>query len=81
MSHTPHELHQEFPQAADRISHLKATDSHFAGLAEAYHVLNRSIHRMETDLDPVADAVLEDAKKQRLQLKDEIALFLEAAKA
>lgn len=72
MSHTPHELHEEFPEAADRIHALKTSDLHFARLAEEYHRLNREIHRAETDIEPTSDAHLEEMKKQRLKLKDEI---------
>ena len=81
MSHVPHELHEEFPEAAERIHTLKVGNAHFAQLAERYHDLNRSIHRMESDLEPVADETLEDAKKQRLLLKDEIFAMLGTGKA
>lgn len=81
MSHVPHELHEEFPEAAERIHALKVGNAHFAQLAERYHDLNRSIHRMESDLEPVADETLEDAKKQRLLLKDEIFTMLGTGKA
>ena len=46
MSHTPHELVEEFPDAVERIHALKETDGHFARLAEDYHEVNRQIHRM-----------------------------------
>ncbi|WP_419318458.1 YdcH family protein [Caulobacter sp. ErkDOM-E] len=76
MSNTPHELHEEFPQDADRIHALKTSDAHFAKLVEGYHDVNRAVHRMETNIEAVADAVLEDFKKQRLDLKDKIASAL-----
>lgn len=79
MTHTPHELHDEFPEDAARITSLKTSNAHFAKLADAYHQLNREVHRMETDIEAVADDVLEDAKKRRLGLKDEIASFLAKA--
>ena len=76
MSHTPHELSQEFPHAAAAIAALKS-DPHFVKLADAYHELNRTVHRMETNLEAVADHILEEAKKQRLALKDQIATMLD----
>jgi uncharacterized protein YdcH (DUF465 family) len=76
MSHTPHELAEEFPDAASLIQAMKGQNAHFARLADAYHEINRAIHRYETDVEPVADEVLESAKKQRLALKDEIAGML-----
>jgi uncharacterized protein YdcH (DUF465 family) len=76
MSHTPHELLEEFPQAAAALTALKA-DPHFNKIADAYHELNRAVHRMETNIEAVADQVLEEAKKKRLELKDQIAAFLD----
>lgn len=78
MTHTPHELHEEFPDKADRIRALKASDNHFARLAEEYHRLNRAIHRAETDVEPTSDDHLEDMKKRRLRLKDDIFAILSA---
>ena len=79
MGHTPHELHEEFPSAADKIHALKARDQHFAKLADAYHELNRAVHRMETGVEPVADQTLEAIKKRRVDLKDQIAQILARA--
>lgn len=79
MGHTPHELHEEFPEEAEAIHALKASNAHFARLAEEYHALNRSIHRMESNVEPVVDATIEDMKKRRLSLKDEIARMLATA--
>lgn len=76
MSNTPHELHEEFPQDAARIHALKTNDAQFAKLLDGYHEINRAVHRMETKIEAVADAVLEDFKKQRLELKDKIATAL-----
>ncbi|MGJ0427138.1 YdcH family protein [Methylocystis sp.] len=76
MSHVAHELHEEFPEQAEAIHALKAKDAHFARIAEDYHTLNRAIHRMETNVEPADDATIEDLKKKRLALKDEIAGFL-----
>jgi uncharacterized protein len=76
MSHVAHELHEEFPEQAEAIHSLKAGNAHFARLAEEYHTLNRTIHRMETNVEPADDATIEGLKKKRLTLKDEIAGFL-----
>jgi uncharacterized protein YdcH (DUF465 family) len=79
MSHVAHELHEEFPDKADTIHRLKGGNAHFARLADEYHDVNRAIHRMEADVEPVADETLESMKKQRLTLKDEIAQLLATA--
>ena len=79
MSHVPHELHEEFPEATDALHRLKMNDAHFARLADEYHSINREVHRIETDVAPASDEVLEDLKKKRLHLKDQIAALLAAA--
>ena len=71
MSHTPHELHEEFPEFADRMRSLQA-NAHYAKLSDAYHHVNRAIHRAETNVEPTDDAHLEDMRKQRLKLKDDL---------
>lgn len=78
MSHTPHELHDEFPQLADRISQLKQSDRHFARLADEYHSLNRAINRAETNVEPVDDLIEVGMRKKRAALKDEIYRLLTA---
>jgi uncharacterized protein YdcH (DUF465 family) len=75
MSHTPHELREEFPEFADKISAMRS-NAHFAKLADAYHEVNRAIHRAETDVEPTDDAHMEDMRKQRLRLKDDIFAML-----
>ncbi len=72
MTHTPHELHEEFPEFADKIHEMKLANNHFNKLAEDYHRLNRDIHRAETDIEPTTDEHLEEMKKERLKLKDDI---------
>ncbi|HXY58965.1 MAG TPA: DUF465 domain-containing protein [Methylocystis sp.] len=79
MSHVAHELSEQFPDQAEAIRILKESNAHFAKLAEHYHEINRTIHRMETDVEPVADETLETMKRRRLSLMDEIAQFLATA--
>lgn len=72
MSHTPHELAEEFPEHADKISNLKQSDAHFAKLADAYHEVNRAVHRAETDVEPTDDGHMQQMRKERMRLKDQI---------
>ncbi|MEZ5675629.1 hypothetical protein SAMN06265173_11157 [Thalassovita litoralis] len=72
MSNTPHELHEEFPEHADKISALKQENAHFAKLAEEYHELNRAVHRAETNVEPIEQLAETDLRKRRAALKDEI---------
>ncbi len=76
MSHTPHELAEEFPHAQDRIHALKGQNPHFARLADEYHHLNRQIHRSETRVEPVEELTEHQLRKRRAALKDEIARLL-----
>lgn len=78
MSHVPHELHAEFPDLADKIHALKVGNAHFSKLSDQYHEINREIHRIESGVAPTSDNVLEDLKKSRLHLVDEIAAMLRA---
>jgi uncharacterized protein len=47
-------------------------DRHFAKLVDEYHDLNRAIHRMETRIEPASEERETEARRRRLQLKDEI---------
>lgn len=76
MSHTPHELAEEFPESVRAISDLRASDTHFARLADAYHEINRAVHRAETNVEPTDDFHMSQMRKERLRLKDEIAACL-----
>ena len=72
MSHTPHELHEEFPELAEKMTQLKQTDAHFTKLADEYHEINRAVHRAETNLEPTDQFSEEEMRKKRAVLKDEI---------
>lgn len=76
MSHVAHELTEEFPAQADTIHALRQSNAHFARLAERYHDVNRTVHRMESNVEPADDFTIEDLKKERLKLIDEIAAIL-----
>mgnify|MGYP000427504832 FL=1 len=76
MSHTPHELADDFPAERDRISELKRTSPHFAKLADRYHEINRAIHRMEERIEPVADTTELSLRRERIMLKDQLYAML-----
>ena len=78
MSHTPHELHDEFPEHGERITALKVEDAHFARLADEYHEINRAVHRAETNVEPMEDLAAGELRKKRAHLKDEIYRMLTA---
>jgi uncharacterized protein YdcH (DUF465 family) len=79
MTHTPHELSEEFPEHAGTIHRLKEADPHFARLYADYHEVNRAVHRAETLVEPTAEAREEDLRKQRMVLKDQLFAMLQKA--
>ncbi len=79
MSHTPHELAEEFPDKADAIHALKSANAHFAKLVDEYHEVNRAVHRAETGIEPKEELAEVEMRKTRMRLKDEIAAMLAEA--
>ncbi|MEZ5887690.1 MAG: DUF465 domain-containing protein [Paracoccaceae bacterium] len=79
MSHTPHELAEEFPQEVEKIHRLRISDAHFARLADEYHEVNRQVHRAETNVAPMEALAETELRKRRGHLKDEIAKHLASA--
>jgi len=77
MSHTPHELAEEFPDKVEQISEMKTSNAHFAKLVDDYHDVNRAIHRAETNIEPTDDLHQAEMRKQRMVLKDEIYKMLQ----
>lgn len=71
-----HDLAHEFPEYKEKIHTLKLENHHFAKLFDEYHLVNREIHRIESGVEPTSDDYLEEAKKKRLALKDELFSFL-----
>jgi uncharacterized protein YdcH (DUF465 family) len=73
MSHVLHDISAEFPDDTAILHELKLSDAHFRALSDSYHEINREIHRIETSLEPASDERLEDLKKQRLAMLDDVA--------
>lgn len=76
MSHTPHELAEEFPDMVELMHNLKGQDAHFTKMFDEYHELNRAVHRAETNVEPMEDLAGGEMRKQRAALKDEIYAYL-----
>jgi len=81
MSNAPNDLPEDFPDKIDRINQLKNSNSHFARLYDEYNELNRTIHRIETRVEPKPEEIEEELKRRRLQIKDEIMAMLDNASA
>ncbi|PWR03725.1 hypothetical protein DKT77_05165 [Meridianimarinicoccus roseus] len=76
MSHVPHELADEFPHAGPALHELRQTNTHAARLMDEYHEINRTLHRVETNVEPMCDVEALRLRKMRMTLKDEIARLL-----
>ncbi|MEL7110117.1 MAG: DUF465 domain-containing protein [Pseudomonadota bacterium] len=79
MSHTPHELSDDFPEERERIRELKRTSPHFAKLADRYHEINRSIHRMEERIQPVGELTELALRRERVMLRDQLYAMMQPA--
>lgn len=79
MSHVPHELPEALPEYAEAIAAARASNAHFARLADEYHEVNREIHRAETNLQPTEDLYIVEMRKRRLALLDELRRMLAQA--
>ncbi|NWG30029.1 MAG: DUF465 domain-containing protein [Rhodocyclaceae bacterium] len=73
-----HDLYTEFPDLRDAIDTMKAESGFFAALFARYNRLTGKVEDLEEHDMPVADFTLEDMKKARVRLKDEIYQLLMA---
>jgi len=67
-----HDLAHEFPEHLEKMRDLKMTDAYFAKLFTQYDEDDYAIKKYELGVDAIGDDALENLKKQRLQVKDEI---------
>ena len=67
-----HDLLHEFPEHRETIHDMKMNNHHFARLFEKYHELDHEVHRIEVGAENTSDDHLENRKKERLHLKDEL---------
>lgn len=74
-----HDLIHELPEYKDRIHDLKMTNRHFASQFEKYHDTDHAVLRVEEGVENTSDEYLEELKKKRLALKDELYAMIKAA--
>ena len=72
-----HDLAHEFPEHATKMHELKTTDAHFAKLFSEYDEGNHDIKKVEMGVTTISDEALEELKKKRLLVKDEIYSILQ----
>jgi len=73
-----HDLRHEFPDLESRIANLRAHHPEFARLMDDYDTLDARVRQIEELGNPVADETIEDLKKERLLLKDQLYGILRA---
>ena len=74
-----HDLVHELPEPRDTIHNLKMTDNYFAKLFDEYHEVDHEVHRIETGVETTSDEYLDERKKVRLHLKDELYRMIKEA--
>ena len=70
-----------FPEYRDLISKLKTVDAHFSRLFERHNELDQRIRNLEEGIETGDELTIENLKKQKLKLKDELYLMLRKAAA
>lgn len=76
-----HDLIHELPEMRDQIHELKTSNAHFARLFDEYHEVDHEVHRIESGVENTSDEYLEERKKIRLSLKDELYQMLKLTPA
>ncbi len=71
-----HDLLHEFPEHQDKIHQLKMENNHFKKLFDDYHEIEHEIHRINNEVEVVADEHAHELKTKLLHLKDEIYNYL-----
>ena len=67
-----HDLQHEFPEMHDAISTLRSANPMFARMYATYHRLTGKVEDLEEHDMPVGDFTIEDMKKHRVKLKDDL---------
>ena len=61
-----------FPEYRDLITKLKTTDKHFLNLFDKHNALDQKIKNMETHVESGTPEEIENLKKEKLNLKDQL---------
>lgn len=71
-----------FSEYREQVAQLKADDAHFAQIFDRHDALDAQIKRMEAHVEPATALEIEQLKKEKLHLKDEVYhVLLKAKKA
>jgi len=70
-----------FPEYRDLITRLKGHDAHFTRLFDKHNELDQVIRNKEARIEPGTQVEIEQLKKEKLQLKDQLYTILRRASA
>ncbi|HMO06090.1 MAG TPA: YdcH family protein [Paracoccaceae bacterium] len=68
-----------FPEYRDLITRLKGHDHHFTRLFDKHNELDQTIKNMEAHIQPGSQVEIENLKKEKLHLKDQLYVILRKA--
>lgn len=68
-----------FPEYRELITQLKTSDAHFVNLFQQHNTLDQQVKRMVSRTDPSTPEQIEQLKKEKLALKDQIYVILKKA--
>ena len=74
-----HNLINEFPELREKIHALKVSNTHFHRLLTTYDSVEHEVQKIEGAGVNTSDDYLEELRKKRLKLKDELYAMLKAA--
>ena len=78
MSLEKHSLLKDFPEHHHTIRHLKMNDAHFVRLLDEYSEIDNNVYHFESGEKACSDEYLEQQKRRRVELKDELFQMLKA---
>lgn len=68
-----------FPEYRHLITTLKHSDQHFTRLFDRHNDLDQQIKRMEDGVERASSVEIENLKKEKLRVKDELYVLLKRA--
>jgi uncharacterized protein YdcH (DUF465 family) len=68
-----------FPEYRELITQLKTSDHHFSRLFDKHNELDQKIKNIESHIEPGSPVDIENLKKEKLALKDELYIILKKA--
>lgn len=71
-----HDILHEFPDLEETIRNLRQSDATFSSLMEKHDSLDNEIRNLEELNQPIDDLKMEELKKTRALLKDQIYQYL-----